>query len=100
MAVIADNDPFFQALRFDVLPEGPELDGLVGAAALGAARVELDYLSSPGRAVFSCEAHVPRTSCWAAARCPQLPDGNTQHDCFGLKFHGLPKSCAPSTCKR
>ena len=99
VAVIADDDPFLQALRFDVLPEGPELDGLVGAAALGAARVELDYLSSPGRAVFSCEARVPRASCWAAARCPQLPDANTQHDCFGLKFHGLPKSCAPSTCQ-
>jgi hypothetical protein len=99
VAVIADNDPFLQALRFDVLPEGPELDGLVGAAALGAARVELDYLSSPGRAVFSCEAQIPRSSCWAAARCPQLPDGNTQHDCFGLKFHGLPPTCAPSVCK-
>ncbi|HVY39465.1 MAG TPA: hypothetical protein VHM31_16095 [Polyangia bacterium] len=98
VAVIADNDPFLQALRFDVLPEGPELDGLVGAAALGAARVELDYLSSPGRAVFSCETGVPRSSCWAAARCPQLPDSNTHHDCFGLGFHGLPESCAPSTC--
>ncbi len=100
VAVIADNDPFLQALRFDVLPEGPELDGLVGATALGAARVELDYLSSPGRAVFSCETGVPRSSCWAAARCPQLPDSHTHHDCFGLGFHGLPESCAPSTCTR
>ncbi|HVV17117.1 MAG TPA: hypothetical protein VHH90_07920 [Polyangia bacterium] len=100
VAVIADDDPFLQGLRFDVLPEGPELDGLVGATALGQARVEIDYLSSPGRAVFSCEAQVPRSSCFAAARCPQLPDGNAQHDCFGLEFHALPKSCAPSTCQR
>ncbi len=100
VAVIRDEDPFLQGLRFDVLPEGPELDGLVGAAALGAARLELDYLSSPGRAVFSCEASVPPTSCRAAARCPQLPDKNTQHDCFGLGFHGLPKSCLPNSCSR
>ena len=100
VAVVADDDPFLQSLRFDVLPEGPELDGLVGATALGFARVELDYLTSPGRAVFSCEEGVPRSSCWAAARCPQLPDSNTRHNCFGLGFHGLSTTCAPSTCKR
>lgn len=100
VAVISDADPFLQGLRFDVLPEGPELDGLVGATALGAARLELDYQSSPGRAVFSCESGVPPTSCRAAARCPQLPDRNAEHDCFGLEFHRLPDTCAPSTCTR
>lgn len=100
VAVIRDEDPFLQGLRFDVLPEGPELDGLVGATALGAARLELDYLSSPGRALFSCESGVPPASCRAAPRCPQLPDRNARHDCFGLGFHGLPASCAPSTCSR
>jgi hypothetical protein len=99
VAVIADTDPFLQGLRFDVLPEGPELDGLVGAQALGASRVELDYLSSPSRAVFSCEAGVPRGSCFAAARCPQLPDQNAVHYCFGLGPHGLPPTCAPSACQ-
>jgi hypothetical protein len=100
VAVIPDDDPFLQGLRFDVLTEGPELDGLIGASALGSARVELDYLSSPGRAVFSCEQGVSPSSCWAAARCPQLPDSSARHNCFGLGFHGLPASCAPSTCKR
>ena len=100
VAVISDADPFLQGLRFDVLPEGPELDGLVGATALGAARLELDYLSSPGRAVFSCESGVPPTACRAAARCPQLPDRNAEHDCFGLGFHKLPDSCPPSSCSR
>lgn len=99
VAVIADTEPFLQGLRFDILPEGPELDGLVGAQALGAARLELDYLSSPSRAVFSCEAGVPRTSCWAAARCPQLPDHSAIHYCFGLPAHGLAPSCAPTTCQ-
>jgi hypothetical protein len=99
VAVIADTDPFLQGLRFDVLPEGPALDGLVGAQALGASRLELDYTSSPSRAVFSCESGVPRASCWAAARCPQLPDHNAIHYCFGLPPHGLPETCVSNSCQ-
>jgi hypothetical protein len=95
VAVISDDDKFLQGLRFDVLPEGPELDGLVGANALGRSRLELDYLSSPSRAVFSCETDAPRDACWAAARCPQLPDRSSVHYCFGLEPHGLPASCVP-----
>ena len=94
VAVISDDDPFLQGLRFDVLPEGPELDGLVGANALGRSRLELDYLSSPSRAVFSCETG-DREVCWAAARCPQLPDRSSVHYCFGLGPQRLPASCAP-----
>jgi hypothetical protein len=95
VAVISDDDPFLQGLRFDVLPEGPELDGLVGANALGRSRLELDYLSSPARAVFSCETDAPRDACWAAARCPQLPDHSSVHYCFGLGPHELPAGCNP-----
>jgi len=98
VAIISDSEPFLQALRFDVLPEGPELDGLVGAAALGRARLEIDYLSSTPRAVFSCEADATRDVCWAAARCPQLPDNDHKHFCFELPAHGLPASCIPSGC--
>ncbi|HEY6475831.1 MAG TPA: hypothetical protein VI456_04565 [Polyangia bacterium] len=94
VAVISDDEPFLQGLRFDIQPEGPELDGLVGAAALGRARLELDYLSSSPRAVFSCETDAPRDICWAAARCPQLPDHSTVHYCFDLPAHGLPPACA------
>jgi hypothetical protein len=96
VAVLADSDLFLQGLRFDVLPEGPELDGLVGANALGRSRLELDYPSSPSRAVFSCETDAPRDACWAAARCPQLPDPSSPpHYCFGLGPHRLPASCDP-----
>jgi hypothetical protein len=95
VAVISDDEPFLQGLIFDVLPEGPELDGLVGADALGRSRLELDYLSSPSRAVFSCETDAAREVCWAAARCPQLPDRSSVHYCFGLPAHGLPATCAP-----
>jgi hypothetical protein len=98
VAIIADDDPFLQGLAADVQPEGPQLDGLVGAGALGRSQVEIDYLSSQPRAVFSCEADVPRESCWAAARCPRLPDTQSVHYCFGLPAHGLPPTCAANTC--
>jgi len=63
VAVIADNEPYLQGLRFDVRPEGPELDGVLGAGALGRSRVEIDYVSAPARAVFSCEPEAPREEC-------------------------------------
>jgi hypothetical protein len=98
VAVISDDEPYLQGLRFDVRPEGPELDGVIGAGALGGARVEIDYVSGPPRAVFSCEPGVPRTECWAAARCPRLPDASYKHVCFGQPSHGLAATCEPSGC--
>jgi hypothetical protein len=99
VAIVDDDEPFLQAIRFDVRPEGPEVDGVVGAGALGRARVEIDYQSSSPRALFSCEIEgVPRTACYAAARCPRLPDHDHQHLCFGLGLHGLAPTCAPSGC--
>jgi hypothetical protein len=98
VAVIRDDEAYLQGLRFDIRPEGPELDGVIGAAALGRARLEIDYVSGPSRAVFSCEPGVPREECWAAARCPRLPDASYRHLCFGLASHGLAPSCAPSGC--
>jgi hypothetical protein len=99
VAIIADEHPFLQALRFDIRPEGPELDGVIGVAALGQARVELDYRSSPARAIFSCEPGAARTACWAGARCPRLPNHGDRHFCFGLPAHSLAPSCAPSGCQ-
>ena len=105
VAIVADAEPFLQALRFDIRPEGPDIDGLVGAAALGAARLELDYLSDQPRAIFSCEPDVARDACYVAARCPRLPDHDHLHLCFGLgplpdgsTGYGLPNACAPSGC--
>jgi hypothetical protein len=98
VAVVADEEPYLQALRFDIRPEGPDIDGVVGAGALGVSRVEVDYLSNPNRAIFSCEAGATRDTCFASARCPHLPDHSSQHLCFGLPLHGLPATCAPSGC--
>jgi hypothetical protein len=98
VAIVADDEPFLQGLREDIRPEGPEIDGIIGAGALGQARVEIDYLNNPPRAVFSCEAAATRDACWAAARCPRLSDSSQTHYCFGLGPHGLPAQCAPSGC--
>jgi hypothetical protein len=92
VAIVADNEPFLEALRLDVRPEGPELDGLVGAGTLGRSRVEIDYLSGP-RALFSCEPEAPRDECWAAPRCPRLPDATSVHYCFDLPAHRLSPQC-------
>jgi len=98
VAVIDDEEEYLQGLRFDIRPEGPQVDGVIGAGALGRSRVELDYLSNPTRAVFSCEPEAPRSECLASARCPRLPDRSFQHLCFGLPSHGLAPTCAPSGC--
>jgi hypothetical protein len=94
VAVVPDEEPFLQSLRADVRPEGPEIDGVAGAAALGYARIEIDYLSSPTRALFSCEEGADRDACWAAARCPRLADHTTTHFCFGLGPQMLPDVCS------
>jgi len=93
VAVVADDEPFLQALRFDVRPEGPEVDGLVGAGALGRARAEIDYLSSQPQILFSCEPEATRAECWAAPRCPRLPDETSIHYCFDLPAHHLGAGC-------
>jgi len=98
VAIILDNEPYIQGLRFDVRPEGPQLDGVVGAGALGRSRVEIDYASAPQRALFSCEPEALRGECWTAVRCPRLPDRDDEHLCFGLPRHGLAATCAPSGC--
>ncbi len=94
VAVIGNDEPYLQGLRFDIRPEGPEVDGLIGAGALERARVEIDYTSAPQRALFSCESGVPRTECFAAARCPRLPDATNTHLCFGLPRHGFAPACS------
>ncbi len=104
VAVVDDAEPFLQALRFDIRPEGPDIDGLVGAAALGTARVELDYINDTPRAIFSCEPAASHDACYATSRCPRLPDHDHKHLCFGLPAasqssgFGLPATCSPSGC--
>jgi hypothetical protein len=98
VAIVADDDPMLQGLRADIRPEGPEIDGIIGAGALRSTRVELDYRSTSPRAIFSCDGPQPRNTCWTGARCPRLPDGDHCHACFNLPPHTLPRACMASGC--
>jgi hypothetical protein len=98
VAIIDDSDPYLEGLRADIRPEGPELDGIIGAGVLSRSRVEIDYRSSGMRAIFSCDGESNRQICWTGARCPRLPDQSTQHACFNLPLAGLPAMCADDMC--
>ena len=115
VAVVEDTTPFLQALRAEVRPAGPEVDGVIGARALAGTQLEIDYVSSDLRVIFSCEpapsppvtnpqvapsTPAPFTAtaaslgrCRAVGRCPRLPDCSQRHICFGLPSHAMPKSC-------
>ncbi len=97
VAIIDDREPLLQTLRQQIRPEGPEVNGVLGAAALRNARLELDYSSE--RIVAACEAGVPSNACRAVGRCPRLPGAGQTHSCFGLAPHGLPGMCDnPPSC--
>jgi hypothetical protein len=93
VAIVDDGEPLLGARSAQIFPDGPQIDGILGAAALHDARLEIDYQSQPARAILSCEAGVDATRCRAVGRCPRLPSKGQQHVCFGLPAHGLPGMC-------
>jgi hypothetical protein len=99
VAIVEDTNFLLHAVRTEVRPAGPEVDGFLGAAALAQVRVELDYVATQPRGIFSCEPGSPPELCRAVARCPRLPGGGQRRACFGLPAHGLPNLCEnPTTC--
>lgn len=96
VAIIPDSTPLLQGLRAEVRPVGPEIDGLLGARALGQTSLEIDYKSQPGRAVFSC-AGANGPACWTSPRCPRLANQGDTRACFGqMARSDLPPVCAAS----
>jgi hypothetical protein len=91
VAIIPDGTPFLQGLRAEIRPEGPEVDGLIGANVFSGAKMELDYKSKPGRAVITCApGDGLRTPCWTSPRCPRLSEPGDERACFGLERRSLP----------
>ena len=61
VAIIPDDRPTCRACASICARRSPRSTALIGAGALGRARLEIDYVSSPSRAVFSCESgRAPR----------------------------------------
>ena len=99
VAVVPDGTPFLQGLRAEIRPEGPEVDGLVGAELFAQTRLEIDYRSQPGRAVVSCGPGIARPDCYVAPRCPRLSTDSAIRACFGQRRRSLPMACAASVCQ-
>lgn len=53
VAVISDLDPLLQALRNELRPQYPEVDGILGLGALAPTSVDIDYPNQ--RVLFQCE---------------------------------------------
>jgi hypothetical protein len=100
VAVVEDGNPLLGTRGALIVPDGPQIDGILGADTLRSARVEIDYRGQPARLVFSCEVDQP-ASCRSVGRCPRLPSAGQRHTCFpGLSAHALPAMCdnLPAAC--
>ena len=99
VAVIADDELYLQGLRFDVRPEGPELDGVVGAGALGRSRVEIDYLSAPAARDLLVRAGRPAQRVLGGGALPAASRRQLPAPLLRARgTHGLAAGCAPSGC--
>jgi len=94
VTIIADAEPLLQALRAEIRPEGPEVDGIIGAGTLKSVRFEIDYRSQPARFIASClQSPTPGRTCRAVGRCPRLPGAGSSIACYGLQSYRLPQNC-------
>ncbi|HEY5947906.1 MAG TPA: hypothetical protein VIV40_20560, partial [Kofleriaceae bacterium] len=62
MIVVSDTEPTLQALRTELRPDRPEVDGVLGTFALQALELDIDYAHD--RLLARC---VDRTTCGARA---------------------------------
>jgi hypothetical protein len=104
VAIIEDGTPFLQGLRAEIRPEGPEIDGLIGAGVLSHMAMEIDYKNQPARALLTCSpvsacAGADRTTCWTSPRCPRLANPGDSRSCFCQPRRQLPPTCMSSGCQ-
>lgn len=99
VAIVPDNAPFLQGIRAEVRPEGPEIDGLLGAAALRSLAVEIDYRSQPARAIVTCERGASIEICRTSPRCQRLEQPGQMRSCFGEPRRSLPPTCEVLGCE-
>jgi len=82
VAVVPDGTELLQSLRAEIRPEAPEIDGLLGAAVLERAAMEIDYGGKPkSRAVMSCDPDATSQQCWIRPRRGFIPAPNCARSC-------------------
>jgi hypothetical protein len=75
--VIPDTDRTLQALRTELRPDQPEVDGILGTSALEAVELDIDY--SHDRLLGRC---VDRATCGARAALPDQPARSYVNGCL------------------
>lgn len=78
--VVDDADPTLQALRTELRPDQPEIDGILGTAALRTLELDIDYPNS--RLLGRCTAVGPQ--CSARPELVEPTDRPSLADCIGL----------------
>jgi len=93
LAVVSETSAVIQALNVD-MGARPQVDGIIGAAALAGTRLRLDYPSQPsGRVIASCLDSTTRDACLAVPGCPGLSAQGQTHVCFGQPPRGWAPVC-------
>ncbi len=78
--VISDDNPTLQALRAELRPNQPEVDGILGTSALEAIELDVDY---PHDRVL---ARCTTDACTMRAALPEESDRESVARCLDLKF--------------
>lgn len=81
LVVVGDDDPTLQALRAELRPDQPEVDGLLGVDALRALQLDVDYPN--GRLLARCGAG--QTGCRAHPRLPSTSEAASALACDKAK---------------
>ena len=76
--VVADSEPTLQALRTELRPDRPEVDGILGTYAIAALELDIDYAHD--RLLARC---VDRTHCGARVAFTNATERRVMNDCLG-----------------
>ena len=75
-----DSNDTLQALRTELRPDRPEVDGILGANALHQAEIDIDYVND--RMLARCTAAAP--ACQARPEIIRAADRTQINGCLGL----------------
>lgn len=78
IVIVPSSDPTLQALRAELRPDRPEVDGILGTDALAALELDIDYTHD--RLLARC---VDRTTCGARAALPNREARAYVNGCLG-----------------